>query len=287
MVKNNKMQVFLAACGIMALTVLAACGGTSPDDADPIADTERQQAQGLFNKLPVSWAPTSLVFTLNPGSTQTVPVTLTTTKALTNARVVFVPDVRNAVTATPETIPSLAAGESATVTLTFAPSATDKRKLIAGIVLLFDRNATVSKPLPVKVSLVKQETISGVAVPPEPPPELNNATLAGFDVNGNGVRDDVERVLANEFGGTTDFPYALRAARESQREVTQATPRTRDEALAQVALQFCALKGGSRALYRSAFEDLIANTVARRQAARDFNDVLIGYTPLELPPCTN
>jgi hypothetical protein len=200
MVKNNKTRVFLALGGVAALAVLAACGGSSNDEsADPVAETERQQAQGLFDKLPVSWAPTSLVFTLNPGSRQSIPVTLTTTKALTNARVVFVPDLRNAVTVTPETIPSLAAGQSATVTLTFAPTTTDTRKLIAGIVLLYDRNATVSRPLPVKVSLVKAETINGVVVPPQPPADLNNATLAGFDVNGNGLRDDVERYISTSF----------------------------------------------------------------------------------------
>jgi hypothetical protein len=186
-----------------AVAILVACGGGGNDDtSDPVAETERSQALGLFDKLPVSWTPTKLVFNLNPGSRQSIPVTLTTTKALTNARVVFVPDFRNAVTVSPSTIPTLAAGQSATVTLTFAPSATDTRKALAGVVLLYDRNATVSRPLPVKVSLVAQETINGVAVPPEPPSELNNATLAGFDVNANGVRDDVERYVISTFSGS-------------------------------------------------------------------------------------
>lgn len=47
------------------------------------------------------------------------------------------------------------------------------------------------------------ETIKGIEVPPEPDPELNNATLAGIDVNGNGVRDDVEREVARRFGMNT------------------------------------------------------------------------------------
>ncbi len=45
-------------------------------------------------------------------------------------------------------------------------------------------------------------TINGIAVPPAPDAAANNATLAGVDSNGNGVRDDVERVLATKFGGT-------------------------------------------------------------------------------------
>lgn len=40
------------------------------------------------------------------------------------------------------------------------------------------------------------EVINGITVPPEPPPTLNNATLAGVDSNKNGVRDDVERIVA-------------------------------------------------------------------------------------------
>ncbi len=192
-------KVLLGVVGLAAAALLVACGGSGDTNEvanDPVLETEHKQALGLFDKLPVSWAPSPLVFTLNPGSVQTVPVTLTTKKALTNSKIVFVPDLRNAVTVTPEVIPTLAAGQSATVTLTFAPKATDTRKLIAGVVLLFDKNATVSQPLPVKVSLVKAETINGVVVPPEPPADLNNATLAGFDTNGNGVRDDVERRIA-------------------------------------------------------------------------------------------
>lgn len=267
--------------------VLVACGGASQEDESWKQDPQVVEAMKLGDNLPVSWAPSSLTLSMNPGGKQSVLVTLTTTKTLKNARVVFIPDLRNAVTVTPATIPALEAGQSATVTLSFAPAATDTRKLLAGVVLLFDQNATVSKPLLAQVKLVKAETINGVVVPPEPPPELNNATLAGFDTNGNGVRDDVERMLANEFGGTTDFAFALAAAREAQKEVTQPTPKTRDEALAQVARQFCALKGATRAVYRSAFESALENTAARKQAARDFDDVLIGYTPLELPPCPN
>jgi hypothetical protein len=47
------------------------------------------------------------------------------------------------------------------------------------------------------------EVINGITVPPEPAPTINNATLAGVDSNNNGVRDDVERVLAKTFGTDT------------------------------------------------------------------------------------
>ncbi len=51
--------------------------------------------------------------------------------------------------------------------------------------------------------------INGVTVPPEPDPELNNATLAGIDVNGNGVRDDVERDIVLNYSNSKKRMAAL------------------------------------------------------------------------------
>lgn len=191
--------------------VLVACGGGGGSEQDAaVQEAERAHALGLLDKLPVSWKPNAITFSANPGFRQDVPVTLTTTKALTNAKIVFVPDLRNAVTVVPDTIPALAAGQSATVTLRFAPAATDTRKVIAGIALLYDKGTTtISQPLPVKISIVPAEIVNGVAVPPEPPPELNNATLAGFDTNGNGVRDDVERYIALSYPSSAKARAAL------------------------------------------------------------------------------
>ncbi len=36
------------------------------------------------------------------------------------------------------------------------------------------------------------ETINGIEVPPSPDTIANQATLSGFDVNGNGIRDDID-----------------------------------------------------------------------------------------------
>jgi hypothetical protein len=43
---------------------------------------------------------------------------------------------------------------------------------------------------------VKTEVINGQTVPLAPDPTLNNSTLVGVDSNNNGVRDDVERLIA-------------------------------------------------------------------------------------------
>lgn len=156
---------------------LVACGGGGSDASDTATqEAERAHALGLLDKLPVSWVPGSVELSVGLGVRQDVPITLTTRVALKNAKIVFVPDLRNVVTVAPDTIPVLAAGQTATVTLTFAPAATDTRKVIAGIVLLFDKSGTISKPLPVKVSLVKPADwqvatsgqLSGITVPYPP-----------------------------------------------------------------------------------------------------------------------
>jgi len=44
-----------------------------------------------------------------------------------------------------------------------------------------------------------EEVIHGHTLPPEPDPDLNNATLGGVDSNNNGVRDDVERAIYKKY----------------------------------------------------------------------------------------
>lgn len=42
--------------------------------------------------------------------------------------------------------------------------------------------------------------INGHAVPPMPDPKQNNATVAGVDSDNNGIRDDLDRYIAEHFG---------------------------------------------------------------------------------------
>ena len=59
----------------------------------------------------------------------------------------------------------------------------------------------------------KMEVINGITVPPEPAPAINNATLAGVDVNNNGVRDDVERALAKSSSDAVIYSKAFELAK--------------------------------------------------------------------------
>ena len=49
------------------------------------------------------------------------------------------------------------------------------------------------------ISLNITWVVDGHVLPPEPDPAVNNATLLGVDVNDNGVRDDVERWIYEEY----------------------------------------------------------------------------------------
>lgn len=66
----------------------------------------------------------------------------------------------------------------------------------------------------------KMEVINGIIVPPEPAPSINNATLAGVDVNANGVRDDVERRVAAKSPNQPSFDVGLRMAAITQKVLT-------------------------------------------------------------------
>ena len=56
------------------------------------------------------------------------------------------------------------------------------------------------------VDLTITWTVNGHELPPEPDKALNDSTLLGVDVNGNGVRDDVERLTIIEEAKNSYFP---------------------------------------------------------------------------------
>ena len=60
------------------------------------------------------------------------------------------------------------------------------------------------------------------ALPPEPDPVANNATLSGVDSNNNGIRDDVERAIYAKYKDNKRVAIAmLQYAKELQMEFTE------------------------------------------------------------------
>jgi hypothetical protein len=122
----------------------------------------------------------------------------------------------------------------------------------------------------VKVSLVAPETINGAVVPPEPPPELNNATLAGFDTNGNGVRDDVERVLASQVVNTTALDGVMQIAQTYQRLLTAPSISQSESDTAMLAIECFAYRNLSNptGVRDSSIKSMTLNMDARLQEMR-------------------
>ncbi|MEA3418342.1 MAG: hypothetical protein U9Q90_02995 [Campylobacterota bacterium] len=78
------------------------------------------------------------------------------------------------------------------------------------LTVLKDTGTTIQAKLgsvtsdPVNLSIYWE--VNGHKLPPEPDPTVNNATLLGVDVNGNGVRDDAERYIYQRFSRDPDYP---------------------------------------------------------------------------------
>lgn len=74
------------------------------------------------------------------------------------------------------------------------------------------------------------ERINGVPVPPAPDPDANDETVAGIDSDGDGVRDDVQRFIAQEFGSDPDaHALAIEFAKTQQAALKEPTAETVSE----------------------------------------------------------
>lgn len=110
---------------------------------------------------------------------------------------------------------------------------------------------------------VRVETINGIVVPPAPDPATNQATLSGVDSNSNGVRDDVERLVAEQFGtDPTKHSAALTYARTEQAAIVSSTP---EAVAAHVALINC-IKGNESLSDKQSITLAILDTAQRRAA---------------------
>lgn len=197
MTNKHVLRSCLAALSVGALGLLASCGGGDTSEVDSVAPAERKESHALVGRHSISWSTAFVKSEVALGTSVTVPVTLTTTKALRDARILFLPDLRDAVTVSPELISSMAAGESRIITLTLAPGAAEVRKTIAGFVLVYDKNGTLSRPLPVLAKLVLPTVVS---------PEVGvKVTLpAGFSSRATSELVEVWRPTTSEETGEHD-----------------------------------------------------------------------------------
>lgn len=107
------------------------------------------------------------------------------------------------------------------------------------------------------------DPINGVAVPAPPDPATNGASIGGTDTNRNGIRDDVERLVAQEFGiDAARFERATLVARTLQSSVVAPSPAAIKAHID--SIRCIQSQGELTGLFP--LEALTLNTVARRKA---------------------
>lgn len=127
-------------------------------------------------------------------------------------------------------------------------------------------------------------TINGISVPPEPDATQNNATLAGVDSNANGVRDDVERKIAEKTSDPAIYAQAIKQAAAYQKTLAMPTPTTKSEAMVMAKAISC---GGQSvedviAAGKSSYEAVKTleqdtfNTDARKEKLQAMNSLMRG-----------
>ena len=128
--------LFLVAGAVITLT---ACGG---GESAPEGRKQALAVGGTGNA--IAWTPGSIAFSINPGGKQDIPVTFTTSAALSNVTVTVVPELKNIVSVSPTTFATLTAGQTATVTLTVAANASESLRLVEGTIRLVSGTSTVA-----------------------------------------------------------------------------------------------------------------------------------------------
>lgn len=134
----------------------------------------------------------------------------------------------------------------------------------------------------------KMEVINGITVPPEPAVAANNATVVGVDVNNNGVRDDVERLIAGKVDNASNFSIGLTIAKSYQRVVTAGAPLSKDALDNVYGAVLCAsrkqISQGSKPIV-SDVQSAVLNTQARINAFKSATANYNGYFSDDLPAC--
>lgn len=107
------------------------------------------------------------------------------------------------------------------------------------------------------------ETINGRTVPPLPDATANAASVAGVDADGSGVRDDIDRLIASEFGTeSTLYEKAVVFAKTEQAALLNPDP-----AVVEAHLASLGCIGDRAALARlSNMTKAVVNTPARGRA---------------------
>ncbi len=134
----------------------------------------------------------------------------------------------------------------------------------------------------------ENSTVSARVLPPDPG-SAATATVAGVDVNNNGVRDEVEISISKNVADDNDYAASLTVAAAYQKYLTSSLPTTRSEALKFPSNVACA-KAGTGTPYsgdNGAFIMEQTFNTPERKAIEQSIGALIGpsFRGSELLPC--
>jgi hypothetical protein len=125
------------------------------------------------------------------------------------------------------------------------------------------------------------EVINGITVPLAPDATANAATLKGVDSNNNGVRDDVERVIAEKSSSEINFGKSIALAQIYQL-LTINPPINKAEAIAIAKKEACVIEQTGtidKALTGISDTDIVnqvANSEERKKSLNDYYSALGG-----------
>lgn len=111
------------------------------------------------------------------------------------------------------------------------------------------------------------EKINNITVPPEPEAKTNNSTVAGIDVNSNGVRDDVERKIASVSSSNSEFDTNIEIAKEYQKILVSNNTSYMEINKSQKIIACAATKNKSHKINKE-LQSIIANTIEREAEIR-------------------
>lgn len=101
---------------------------------------------------------------------------------------------------------------------------------LTGIIAKDGSSGTTSTAAP-GTSLASPEIINGIVVPPNPG-SAKDATLAGVDVDNNGIRDEIDRWIATKYGDKPGALEPIRMVARVKQKLMMANPTTEAEARA-------------------------------------------------------
>jgi len=141
-----------------------------------------------------------------------------------------------------------------------------------------------------KESLKIYWEVDGHRLPPEPDPKINNSTLLGVDVNKNGVRDDVERWIYNEYKNKhpIHIDIAMQAARgyklvlEHPEKAKEIHDKVRKARHCEYYYKYDATELGEKILIKNDFDrkylrdNVYFNTTQRKRAYNIYDGLLSG-----------